>query len=84
MKQAKTGRNAKKKPAETLKEKVRRHLTDKNDVITDDDIRNVVVGNPEGEKSFRVPGEEPKPEPGDLIPPAKQTTPWNILSEGYD
>jgi len=41
-KQEKTKRPSRKKPSnETVHERVRRHLSDKNSVITDEDIRNV-------------------------------------------
>ena len=67
-------KSPKRKPKETLEEKVRRHLTDKTDVITDEDIRDAVVGA-EGPVQAENPDEE--------IPKNKKTTPWDIMSEGY-
>ena len=34
------------KQGETLKDKIRRHLNDKNDVITDEDIRDTLAVKP--------------------------------------
>jgi hypothetical protein len=37
-------KSPKRKKGETLDEKVQRHLKDKNDIITEEDLRDVVMG----------------------------------------
>jgi hypothetical protein len=66
----------KRKKGETLKEKIHRHLNDKDDKITDEDIRNAIVGEsaiPDIEEEGEKMAEE--------VPKDKKTTPWDILSE---
>jgi hypothetical protein len=69
----------------TVKEKVRQHLKDKNHVITDEDLREVVIG-PEAvdidaareghpEEKIDNAAEEMKNE----VPENKKTTPWDVL-----
>jgi hypothetical protein len=65
------------KKGKTLKEKVQRHLRDKNDVITEQDLREVIIGveavdlnNPD----------EPTILAEDL-PPKKIITPWDVVDE---
>ena len=74
---------SKRKPPETLRDKVQRHLRDKNDIITDEDIRDAIVGENDSEKASRIkePIGNENETPGEQD---KKTTPWNILSEGYD
>jgi hypothetical protein len=80
-----------KAPKESLEERVHRHLNDINSVITEDDIRNVeTVLTNEGENNSHEPaGKETKPKKthkqkkGSEIDES-HTTPWDILSEGYD
>ena len=68
-------KQAKRKKGETLDEKVQRHLKDKNDIITDEDIRDVVVGT-------IPPAEEVKSEElADELSKKKKITPWDILDE---
>lgn len=38
------------KPGETLKDKVHRHLNDKNDIITEEDIRDTLADKKTSEK----------------------------------
>jgi hypothetical protein len=83
-----------KRSKETLEERVHRHLNDINSVITDDDIRNVKTeltvrgetvsaGQPViKERKKRKSGKQKKENEADTE--EKQTTPWDILSEGYD
>ncbi len=66
---------SKAKKGNTAKEKVQRHLMDKNDVITEQDLREVIVGvdavdlnNPD----------EPTILAED-IPPKKIVTPWDVV-----
>jgi hypothetical protein len=70
--------SSRKKVSKSLKARIQKHLTDKNDVITDDDIKNIQVG--EGEDG---PVEDKK-DAADLanaINEKKVTSPWTILSE---
>jgi hypothetical protein len=80
---------SKQKSPETLRDKVQRHLRDKNDVITDEDILDTIVGADDSEKSSRINGEatgknEIAENTDNDNEKPKDTTPWNILSEGYD
>ena len=66
---------SKDKTGKTLNEKMQRHLRDKNDVITEQDLKEVIIGvdavdlnNPD--------------EPSILaedIPPKKVVTPWDLV-----
>jgi hypothetical protein len=79
------------KRKESLEERVHRHLNDRNSEITDEDIKNVrteleIRGetNPESaqenaKKDKKNPG-APSKNKGEK----KQTTPWNLLSDGFD
>lgn len=65
------------KQGKSLKEKIQRHLKDKNDVITEEDMKEVIVG------VDAVDLKEPE-EPTfleDDIPPSKIETPWNIMTD---
>jgi len=80
---------SRRKSSETLRDKVQRHLHDKNDIITDEDIRDAIVGENDSEKASRItdqPSEHQQntSKKGDEIPQNKNTTPWDVLSEGYD
>jgi len=66
----------KRKKGETLKEKIHRHLNDKNDKITDEDIRDARVGK-NAETDIEKEGEKI----ADEVPKDKKTTPWDILSD---
>jgi len=66
----------KRKNGETLKEKVHRHLHDKNDKITNEDIRDAIVGE-EAVTDIEKKSNEMTKE----IPKDTQTTPWDILDE---
>ncbi len=84
----------KNKQRESLEERVHRHLNDINSVITEDDIKNVKTELPAGgetapdlrpknnEKKKRKTRKQKKENETDTE--EKQTTPWDILSEGYD
>jgi hypothetical protein len=65
------------KKGKTLKEKIQRHLADKNDVITEQDLKEVIVGvdavdldNPD-EPSIQA----------DDVHPKEKITPWDVLDE---
>jgi hypothetical protein len=84
----------KNKRRESLQERVHRHLNDINSVITEDDIRNVKteltvagettpdLGPKDNERKKRKTRKQKKE--NEIDTEEKQTTPWNILSEGYD
>jgi hypothetical protein len=59
-----------------LKEKVKRHLSDKDDVVTDEDLKNVIVGV----KGVSSESEEPHLEVED-IPKKKIITPWDVVED---
>lgn len=59
----------------TLKERIQKHITDKNDVITDEDIKNIKIGEETTEEA-KAAEEEAK-----AIEEKKTTSPWNVLSE---
>jgi hypothetical protein len=65
------------KKGKSLKEKVQRHLKDKNDVITEEDMKEVIVGV--NAVDLQNP-DEPTIEENDIIP-SKIETPWNIVRE---
>ena len=71
----KTNENNPSKKRETIKEKVRRHIVDKNDIITDQDFKDVPLGEVSPEQ------EEEGKEFADELSKRKQTTPWDILDE---
>jgi len=71
---------------ENTKEKIRRHLTDPNDVITENDIKNVKI--PGKEKPVRTRKRKPiaqdktageKKEPDGSA--GNPETPWDVLGE---
>ena len=66
----------KRKKGETLKEKIDRHLNDKDDKITDEDIRDVKVGE-DAIPNLKKKSEEMSEE----VPKDKNITPWDILNE---
>lgn len=79
---------------ESLEERIHRHINDINSVITEDDIKNVntePTGNaetvsseqPETKKSGKRGNAKQKKE-NEIDKSDAQTTPWNLLSEGYD
>ena len=45
-------------PGGKLKDKIHRHLSDKNDVITEEDIRDVLTDNPPAEDDNNDPGKK--------------------------
>lgn len=68
--------SSRKKVSKSLKARIQKHLTDKNDVITDEDIKNIKVGEEttdEDQKSAK--------EMATAINQKKATSPWTILSE---
>ena len=68
---------SKSKKGKTIKEKVQRHLRDKHDVITEQDLKEVIVGvdavdlnNPDEPTIF-----------AEDIPPKKIITPWDVVDD---
>ena len=67
----------------TPAERVRRHVQDKNDIITEDDLRDLETGT----SVPTEPGNEPLPIPDDKNRPKDEdknhryTTPWDVLDE---
>lgn len=67
---------SRKKNSKELQARVRKHIADKNDVITDEDIKNIKVGddaNPEDPEQAK--------KMADALTEKKITSPWTILSE---
>jgi hypothetical protein len=73
----KTSENEISKNKETITQKVRRHLTDKNDIITDEDLKETPVGE------ITADQEQESEEFADDLSKNKnkKTTPWDILDE---
>jgi hypothetical protein len=86
-----TPKEAKRSP-ETIEERVHRHISDINSKITDDDIKSVKTELDIRTNAADQPLEENKAnkkqkrnkKASDQTGPEKQTTPWNLLSEGYE
>ncbi|MDP4262295.1 MAG: hypothetical protein Q8941_07165 [Bacteroidota bacterium] len=71
------GKKLKPKKIETLKEKIHRHLNDKNDVITEQDLREIVVGV--DTVDLQEP-DEPALLAEDITPP-ETITHWTFLDD---
>jgi hypothetical protein len=91
------GKRPAKRKRETLKERVHRHLSDINSKITDDDIRNVrtelELRGETAPQTAETDNEENKPQKrpsrkqkkeNETDSNKRKTSPWDILSEGYD
>jgi hypothetical protein len=67
---------------EVTKRKIRRHIRDINDVITDKDIKNAKVPGLE-ETPPAKPGQDEKKQPKNIVDdkPGNPVTPWDILDE---
>ena len=85
-KNKKTGVNTGKKSSSkglTAKQIVNRHIQNKNDIITEDDMRNVTIGPSLPADEVHQPllispeSERPKDEDKDN----KTATPWDVISE---
>lgn len=63
------------KKGKSLKEKIKRHIMDKNDVITEQDLKEVIVGVDAVDLKQQ---EEPTFDAED-IPPQKIISPWDIV-----
>jgi len=67
----------------TSGEIVKRHLNNKNDKITDDDLRNLKIDSSlptdEGQQPLEI--KEDKERPKDAEKDNKTITPWDVISE---
>ena len=75
--------NPGKKKKDSLEEKIHRHLNDKNDRITDEDIRDVVVGSSSDQSPSddgRTIADKAK-EMEEGLPKSKKGTPWDMLTD---
>jgi hypothetical protein len=72
----------KNKGSKALKDRVHQHLNDRNDVITDEDMKNIHVGEDsiEGEPETKQDMKDAD-KLADAIEEKKQSTPWTILGE---
>jgi hypothetical protein len=61
--------------SKTLKERIQKHLADRNDVITEEDIKNVKIGEETAEEKAAADTD------AKVIEKTKLTSPWNVLSE---
>ena len=66
-----------KKKGKTLKEKIQRHLSDKDDVITEQDLKEVIIGV----DAVDLKGQEEPTILEEDIPPKKIITPWDIVDD---
>jgi len=73
----KNPKKSKTKKGKSLKERVKRHMTDKNDIITEQDLKDVVVGVEEVDLNNP---DEPTILNGD-VEPNKMVTPWDVVDE---
>ena len=74
MKQTNPDDKLPKKGAKALKDRVNKHLKDKNDIITDEDMKNINVGED-------IDDSKAAEDLAKVLEEKKQTSPWNILSE---
>ena len=66
------------KKTKSLKEKIRKHVNDKNDKITDEDLRDVIVGT--DAVDINNP-DEPTIEKKDIPENKDIVTPWDVLED---
>jgi hypothetical protein len=71
------------KKGKTPKQVVRKHIRDKNDVISEEDFKNldisVDVNNDTANEVLEIPDDKKRPKDEDKDP--KTVTPWNVISE---
>ena len=78
---------APRKRKHTARQKVKQHLRDKNHVITEEDLRDVVIGpeavdmdaQREGHPEETIEGANEKM--NEEVPENKKTTPWDLVNE---
>ena len=64
---------------DVTRKKIRKHLSDDKDMITDEDIRNVKIHPHKPRKVNPKKQEEVKKKKDDSEPESPPITPWNIL-----
>ena len=75
----------KKKGTKTLKDRVHQHLNDKNDIITEEDMKNIKIGEESVEEEPETKENlEEAHKLAESINEKKQSTPWTILGEEDD
>jgi len=90
-----TPKKGAKRSPETIEERVHRHISDINSKITDDDIKSVrteldirrnsaepQAENKANKKQKKSSGRNKKT--NEETGPEKKTTPWDLLSKGYE
>ncbi len=81
--QGKTVENTSQPPAGskmTAKEIVKRHLKDKNDIITEEDMKNIQIETGlAGEEPLKIPNTTKRPKDEDKD--NQYITPWDTISE---
>jgi hypothetical protein len=72
-----------KSKGKTVKEVMKKHLADKNDIISDEDFKNLELNLevPETETSHTPIIEDDKKRPKDEDKDPKNITPWDIINE---
>ena len=70
-------KKAKSKKGKSLKERVKLHLTDETDVITEQDLKAVVVGV----KAVDLNHPEEPTILYEDVPPKKIVTPWDVVDD---
>lgn len=75
-KQPEEGKKEPEKSKKTLKERVHEHLNNKNDIITDEDIQNIKVGEDGADEASKAAEKLTE-----ALEEKKITSPWSILSE---
>jgi hypothetical protein len=68
----------KQKGTKALKDRVHKHLNDKNDVITEEDMKNIKVGEETVEETEAIKNADKLAK---VLDERKQSSPWNLLSE---
>lgn len=72
----------KKKGTKTLKDRVHQHLNDKNDIITEEDMKNIKVGEDAVEEEPETKQDlKDADKLAESIKEKKQSTPWTVLGE---
>jgi hypothetical protein len=71
-----SGGKASKRGTKALSDRVHKHLSDKNDIITDEDIKNIKVGEDGVEEDIKDAEKMTK-----ALEQKKATSSWSILTE---
>jgi hypothetical protein len=76
MKQNNSPQPLNRKGTRSLKDRVQKHLKDKNDIITEEDLKNIKVGSDVYEED-----PEAAKELAESLEKKKVATPWDILDD---